>query len=407
MVGRSFFLPLLLTSLVLLFSLGAFIMVYETGEQKPIQPTESKVIAVTTTAATSQSQSSMGDLDIVVGLRTGKETLHRAQVQLQTFLKGHDKIVVFSDQGGELEGFKIHDVVTNLPYMSSINKRDNGTNPLDDIKPVGGTFGMKGWERDAHKFLPGLKLLYEKHPNSKWYIILDDDAFVNLVSLSHFLKGHDSDKEHYLGNAFVFSGCVDYEPKPAFAHGGPGIIISNGAMKKIQTVVDTCIPKYKDCWAGDIRVAICMKDANIYASGGKMQFNEGPDVVFYDQDPCESPNTFHKMSLNQIRKLDKLMRDSNFKPTMADVFREFRGYNHSSVIPKMDYEIGGDPFKKRTTEDEFGCMVACIEDAECASFSFWVEKKQCSLKRRPGRQEEKKGYASGYIGERYKCVPAS
>lgn len=34
-------------------------------------------------------------------------------------------------------------------------------------------------------------------------------------------------------------------------------------MKKLIPYVDKCINQYKPCWAGDVKVALCLRDAGV------------------------------------------------------------------------------------------------------------------------------------------------
>lgn len=64
-----------------------------------------------------------------------------------------------------------------------------------------------GWKTDAHKNLPGFRILREKFPDAKWYIMLDDDTYLLKNNLAHFLKDFDHDEEHYFGLSSRFKGC--------------------------------------------------------------------------------------------------------------------------------------------------------------------------------------------------------
>ena len=69
-------------------------------------------------------------------------------------------------------------------------------------------------------------------------------------------------KLQYFGNANVFKGCdnvENFDDGPQFAHGGSGIVISRGAMIEMMKIHESCILKYKDCFAGDIRTALCLR----------------------------------------------------------------------------------------------------------------------------------------------------
>ncbi|ORY43645.1 hypothetical protein BCR33DRAFT_785486 [Rhizoclosmatium globosum] len=97
---------------------------------------------------------------------------------------------VRNDAGDHLMGHKVHNVLGNLPY--SIKQRRGGSNSQEDIKPSWGQSNKKGWIRDAHKFLPALKLLFKEHPNAPWYLLVDDDAYINLKGYEQQLNQFNS-----------------------------------------------------------------------------------------------------------------------------------------------------------------------------------------------------------------------
>ncbi len=76
------------------------------------------------------------------------------------------------------------------------------------------------------QFLPGLQLAYDKLPQKKWYIMLDDDTYLVKPSLRLVLGHVDASKPMYLGGA-----VGDY--KARFAHGGSSVIISHAAMARL------------------------------------------------------------------------------------------------------------------------------------------------------------------------------
>jgi len=91
-----------------------------------------------------------------------------------------------------------------------------------------------GWNGDAHKFLPGFKILNDRFPHAKWYVMIDDDTYLIMRNLAHLLKAYDPSKPYYIGNGNVFVGCDNvkkFGEGPSFAHGGSGIVVSRAALK--------------------------------------------------------------------------------------------------------------------------------------------------------------------------------
>src|SRR6478609_11513054 len=101
----------------------------------------------------------------------------------------------------------------------------------------------------------GMEMLYQKMPQKKWYIILDDDTFLVKPSLQLFLDRLNSREPHYIGNA-----VGDY--KGRFAHGGSAVIISGEAMRRLfsrpDIVARSYIASLDETW-GDKLVATTLQ----------------------------------------------------------------------------------------------------------------------------------------------------
>ncbi|KAJ3222061.1 hypothetical protein HDU81_010155 [Chytriomyces hyalinus] len=126
-----------------------------------------------------------------------------------------------------------------------------GLDPAKDRVKSGEEDWSGGWALDAHKNLPGLKLIYKRFPNVDWYLMIDDDSYVMMDNLKMHLQQLDPNKKHYIGQMNRFKGCdgvKEYGTGPHFAQGGAGIVISRGAMVAMMENIDDCIVRYKDCW---------------------------------------------------------------------------------------------------------------------------------------------------------------
>ncbi|KAI9225048.1 hypothetical protein BC828DRAFT_135660 [Blastocladiella britannica] len=156
---------------------------------------------------------------------------------------------------------------------------DDGYEQIEDVEHLikrGGagdtsaaTKEKQGWKLDAHKFIPTIRHLRTRFPNASWFVILDDDAYVYMDNLHARLSKLDPNVPHYIGAPNIFAGCDGvrkFGEGPAFAHGGAGIYMSRAAVDGVMRVLDRCIVKYHDCWAGDIRVALCMRDAGVFVT---------------------------------------------------------------------------------------------------------------------------------------------
>lgn len=170
-----------------------------------------------------------------VALKTGKSvSSSRVPIQLVTFLKNVPNLLVIGEAPGNIGDIQIKDVYTNLypPEVSNprkifkkvyqdapfekgqdaadiaqklLDKRKTEETPnkiIVDTKSI-------GWKSDAHKNLPGFKLLYAKYPDADWYVMLDDDTYMYFDNLDSILDEYfqDSELPVYLGSPNHFVGC--------------------------------------------------------------------------------------------------------------------------------------------------------------------------------------------------------
>lgn len=96
--------------------------------------------------------------------------------------------------------------------------------------------------------------------------MLDDDTYMFMENLRLYLRDFNPDLPFYIGNPSVFKGCDGirkFGDGPQFAHGGSGILLSRAAIKAMLNIVDECVVKYSDCYWGDVRTGLCLRDAGI------------------------------------------------------------------------------------------------------------------------------------------------
>ncbi|KAI8826499.1 hypothetical protein BJ741DRAFT_540761 [Chytriomyces cf. hyalinus JEL632] len=375
------------------------------------------------------SNSATSNVSIAIALKTGRETLHsRVPMQMLTFLRGHKQFLLLGDASGHALGItRMTDVLlgawrTHLKKRSEalskgrLAKRGSlgmGLDPAKDRVKSGEEDWSGGWALDAHKNLPGLKLVYKKYPNVDWYLMIDDDSYVMMDNLKMYLQKLDPNKKHYIGQMNRFKGCdgvSEYGTGPHFAQGGAGIVISRGAMVAMMENIDDCIVRYKDCWAGDIRVGLCLRDSAIpiHHQVGFHGIPPTKDFIF-PTNPCEVPFVFHHvlpLQMQMLHSIELRIRSSTpqRQSTMGDVFQTFLPY--AGTHENTD-RPGGD-FLKGSMQTAKECETLCIETEKCVA---WVhdatdQKGVCWMKGYPPPiVEGTKGRTSGVITSRYVCEP--
>jgi hypothetical protein len=344
-----------------------------------------------------------------IGVKTGIEiAIDRAPIQLVTFLQPCSNVVFISDYPGTVGAHHFFPVLHTALYKRSqerrdANRRDTTRRSQNVVEQVIPNEKSTGWKSDTHKNLPGFDHLYTKFPNADWYIMIDDDTFLFLENLEEYLAPYDPSQPFFFGSANKFKGCDGVKrlgDGPLFAHGGSGIILSRGALQKMIPIIPQCIKKYEKCWAGDIKIGLCLRDIQVLMTPGGSFNKDPPHQEFsFPWDPCTKPITFHHLLGHQIQSLYDLELQQEKQVTFADVFRAWHGHNDGKVL-KGDRQKSAE-YKHFATKNADECKEACAEDKECRSWTFTGD--QCWLKRALAKMQLNSSFQTGHFSSHYVC----
>jgi hypothetical protein len=316
--------------------------------------------------------------NVAVAIKTGKQVAaDRIPILTETFLKNAPSIIFIGDKDMKVGNTKVVGVLENLYEDNDLSVGSRPKNLVDE---------KQGWREDAHKNLPGFKLLYDQFPDKSWYVMIDDDTYILMDALQQKLKHFNPNEPYFFGNYMHFSGCDDaLSNELYFGHGGSGVVLPKAAMKMLISSMSSCIPKYRKCWAGDVRVALCLRDLNIFIERDDNTLGEfnndipGPNMV-WGMNPCLHPITFHKLLPRHMQSLHKIETELHQKqkiPTLADVISRFDSITETIEIDKswLD-EDTLETLKSKTPEE---CKNLCKRFPRC---SAWMldEAKTCTLK---------------------------
>ncbi|KAJ3057867.1 hypothetical protein HK102_010825, partial [Quaeritorhiza haematococci] len=338
-----------------------------------------------------------------IAVKTGRDVIDkRLPIQLATFLSHARNVLILSDSNdrSEMNGIPVFNALNINRTLHNTNtnngRADTSTQQPDsnapgDMQEITPDTDSEGWRLDANKNLPGFRALFNHFPNAEWYIMIDDDSYLFLDNLDELLSPYDPSTPHYIGRANVFKGCdgvTEMGKGPFFAHGGSGIVLSRGSLTRMvapftsstggdyQDHISTCIKKYNDCWAGDIRVSLCLRDLGILLTTFT-SFNGGsPNNNYaFPRDPCDRPVTFHHLPPNQISALwevDDASKPLATTPEHLDREQKHRimmGTNFGGIFEKFRNRFGWwgeyEPNTDRPGSD-FG-SIATESSSECSA----------------------------------------
>jgi hypothetical protein len=329
---------------------------------------------------------------LAIALKSGKDVaLHRVPIQLLTFLKPVKNKLIIGDANQTIGSFDMLDVISDQERL--------GKRSQTEIKP---NESSPGWTNDAKKNIHGFDVLYHHFPQAEWFIMIDDDTYLFMENLRWFLKKYNPNKAYYFGVATLFQGCdgvTKLGDGPFFAHGGSGIVLSRAALLKMREIKGKCLEKYSTCWAGDIRVALCLRDAGIFLLHSSRFHGKPPNDQVDYQHPCQRPISFHHLLPSQTQQLHELTK--NGKKRLADMAHHFLsddllvGFDRPHRLYK--------PYKTMELESVDLCKKRCRLENRCLSYSY--SDGTCYFRDGIHAAQQNSTFTSGVMLEHYYCYP--
>ncbi|KAJ3338929.1 hypothetical protein HDU93_008908 [Gonapodya sp. JEL0774] len=369
-----------------------------------------------------EKQKTFGWPEIAIALKSGQNAnMERLELQVNTTLSSVRNLILVGDATITVGGLKMINVLEGIDVEFLDKLMYSGATGDGEEHWETDKEKTLGWRVDAHKNLPGLRLLRERYPDASWYVMIDDDTHLFLHNLLSELGQLDASRPVYLGRATQFSGCagvVDTRASIWMAQGGAGIILSRPAMDLLVEALPKCRLSTSTCWAGDIRVALCLYMAGVILEQDTRLFSiynsQSPeDTMFpWPKDPCVRPASFHAVSTAALKHLHEIEQLSP-NPSSASVFSFFN--------PDM---VSLPEFIENTALQHYGfstlrvfsageCRMQCIDEPRCRTWSFSAEegggrrpdaKGVCWLHEDPGWWGRRKvGATSGMVAGRYTC----
>jgi hypothetical protein len=253
-------------------------------------------------------------------VRTGAtEVRQKLPAQLETGLSCLPSYALFSDIEEDVLGQHTYDALSEITaptkaqhpefalYRSLSSKGPENLTADDyilrDASRNNGHPSNAGWVLDKWKFIPLLEKGWNMHPESKWFFMMELDAYVAWPNLVRFLAQFDPLEPRYIGSVMAIGG-------QSFAHGGGGIIISNAAARKFLAYYSSHreeVEKFvADQWAGDFALGKVMADAGVQVkdSWPLQQIHSASGINYARENRgriwCAPVLTYHHMGADEI-----------------------------------------------------------------------------------------------------------
>ncbi len=248
-------------------------------------------------------------------------------------------------------------------------------------------------------------MTYQKYPDKRWYLLVDDDTYIIQPSLKPLLEHLDPRRPYYLGNA-----VGDFRAR--FAHGGSAIILSHAAMRALIENQRSLAPVYIDSldetW-GDRLLAKALLKLGIHLDESYSHFFNGepPLLTKIRADRVCSPLiSFHKLpSPAAMREVGESFRNITRPVTWNDLWATY-GYTppwretEGETALRKDWDYVGDLDESTLTVGKVKTAEACKKQCDkrtrtCLAWSWDAQAELCHVSHWMIVGKEAKGYISG------------
>lgn len=360
--------------------------------------------------------------DIFLMLKTGGTVMwERLPIHLFTTFTRVKNFAIYSDMAGSIGGYEVIDILKDLPddvirddqltsyrLLNKVHKGRYGWSPQD----IDFHDRSDGWNNDKFKNLPMLYDAYQKSPESKWFVFMDDDTYLLWDNLVEYLSSMNHTERIYLGSrAWMPMKEHHGESTGVFAHGGSGVVISKAAMDAVFGPEAAEDPKEMlDHWAhtalyqccGDIitgwvlfELANCTLDEYSVERPITRFQGEPLETLHYGSTTmCEPLMSFHHVTNHEIEliweyerlhpngtplKYKDFYRDMVL-PWVVEEREDWYMRHHSYTITKNEnmpfYDKDHQMIYPNETKED--CRKACEKHETCFVWSWWLG--TCELK---------------------------
>jgi hypothetical protein len=339
-----------------------------------------------------------------------------AQLESVSACFGADDLLVFSDLDEVVHGRHAVDILANLPRAYRENDAEGNANAdyvnyeaMYALANEGKLTvendparGKNGWRLDKYKFLAGVERAWQMRPGRDFYVFYETDTYISWDNMFRFLSTLDPDAALYMGSPSPGRHDEKKNKDTWFANGGPGYVLSRGAMEKLlgrRTSSKTghlTDPPISLKWldlvrsdpCGDSILGWALWDAGVPLSGFFPLFNTYPAhaLPFTERLWCQPFLTMHKLKPEDLvglwrwengrRKLGSPLLYSDlydFLPVATpEVRHDWDNTNWDRLAPGRD----------TSANSLEACKKACEDSPSCLQYHWQGEQtKKCVLQR--------------------------
>ncbi|KNG50759.1 glycosyltransferase family 31 protein [Stemphylium lycopersici] len=260
----------------------------------------SAIAAVPTQAVEQFCQNLSQSPHVMVVLKTSKADIEKLNTHLRTLISCVPTFAIFSDHEGEFEGHKVYNALESIGHDTKTAHDEFKEYQLMRADPGHTPDPTKTGKLDKWKMLPMVYKSYRMNPSARFFVFIEADTALSWTNLLQWVKRLDYRIPYYNGAPSFISGTQ-------LAQRGPGIVISQGALRRYaKSYEESYNSKWekdvgKEC-CGDLMLAKAMSEAHVefYTSWPLLQGEQPSTLDYTKKHWCVPAISWHHISGEQL-----------------------------------------------------------------------------------------------------------
>ena len=240
---------------------------------------------------------------VMVIVKTSKaEIYNKLSAHLGGLLSCVPNFAIFSDHTGEIDGIPVYDALRDISSEAKHKYDEFREYKIIKADPEYKPDTKKTKDLDKWKILPMVYQAYQMNPHARFYAFIEADTGLSWTNLLQWAGRLDYRIPYY-------TGAQSYVNHVQFAQRGPGILLSQGAMRRYAKW-------YEERWAtewekrvgkeccGDMVLATALADAHVelYTSWPLVQGEQPNSLDYTPKQWCAPAVSWHHMGNDALKR---------------------------------------------------------------------------------------------------------
>lgn len=161
------------------------------------------------------------------------------------------------------------------------------------------------YESNPYKNVFAIKYMHQQRPDSDWFLILDDDTYLNYNNLLEKLSSLST--EEIQVNGFMNQGSYPPMPELSYASGGAGYFFNRKTLEKLKDM------QYSDnfCRFADVCIGAYCKSVGIHVVHHEEFHPREPSYYGFEDEQIKRAVSFHYIfgeEMNRIYEIGEKCR---------------------------------------------------------------------------------------------------